>query len=81
LRSVEVTDLPAALEEIASLVVAAEAHWHTQPRNPASAKKAGGTPVRRTSTKQHTAEDQPREPENQTPDAEPVPAGQLPLFG
>lgn len=80
LRSVIVEDVAAALAELASLVAEAQARWQIQPRNPAVPKKSGGASGRRPSTEQLPS-DQPQVPGRESPDPEPVPAGQLTLFG
>ena len=78
--SVTVGSIPAALTELASLVAEAQAHWQIQPRNTAVPKKSGGTSVRRPGTNQPRS-DQPQALDRESPDSEPVPAGQLTLFG
>jgi hypothetical protein len=80
LRSVIVEDVAAALAELASLVAEAQARWQIQPRNPAVPKKSGGASGRRPSTLQLPS-DQSQVPGRESPDPEPVPAGQLTLFG
>lgn len=80
LRYVPVGGIPAALTELASLVAEAQARWQIQPRNPAVPKKSGGTPVRRPGTDQPHS-DQPKALDRESRDPEPVPAGQLTLFG
>ena len=80
LRSVIVEDVAAALAELASLVAEAQARWQIQPRNPAVPKKSGGASGRRPSTQQLPS-DQSQVPGRESPDPEPVPAGQLTLFG
>ena len=80
LRSVIVEDVAAALAELASLVAEAQACWQIQPRNPAVPKKSGGASGRRPSTQQLPS-DQSQVPGRESPDPEPVPAGQLTLFG
>jgi hypothetical protein len=81
LRSVEVADLPAAFQEIAALVAAAEARWQIQPRNPASTKRAGGTAAKHAGTKQRPGQDHPSEPGGPAPEDAPAQSDQLPLFG
>lgn len=79
-RSVTVGSIPAALTELASLVAEAQARWQIQPRNTAVPKKSGGTSVRLPGTN-HPRSDQPQALDRESPDSEPVPAGQLTLFG
>jgi hypothetical protein len=81
LRSVDVADLPGALQEVAALVTEAEARWQTLPRNPTPAKKSSGPVARRSGPKQLAAEGQSDEPEEQNQDAEQPQSGQLTLFG
>jgi hypothetical protein len=74
MRSVEVADLSAALQEVAALVAAAEARWQFQPRNAAAPKRAG--------TKQRPGQDEPPESGRPAPDGAPAQSSdQLPLFG
>lgn len=81
LRSVEVSDLPAALKEAASLVAAAEERWQSQRRNPTSVKKASGASTKRSGTKQQLPDEPSHEPVNPAPDSESAQSGQLRLFG
>lgn len=81
LRSVEVADLPAALQEAGSLVAAAEERWQSQPRNPTSAKKTGGASAKRSGPKQQSPDERSQEPVTSAPDSESAQPGQLPLFG
>jgi hypothetical protein len=81
LRSVEVLDLPAALQEAASLVAAGEERWQSQPRNTAFIKKPGGTSAKRSGAKQESPDEPSHEPVTPAPDSESAQSGQLRLFG
>lgn len=81
LRSVDVVDVPAALQEVASLAAEAEARWQTLPRNPSSGKKSNGSAARQLAPKQPAPEHQPLETETHSEDSNEPQAEQLKLFG
>jgi hypothetical protein len=80
-RSAEVADLPAAFQEIATLVVSAETRWQIQPRNPAATKRGSGTAAKQVDTKQQPAQAQQPGPDRPASADAPAQSDQLPLFG